>query len=104
MYKVVEPTEAHDLIREGPVTIVDIRDPASFDKGHLKNARQLVTDDVEEFIRDTDLTQPLLVYCYHGISSQPAASYFEEQGFQDVYHLAGGFEAWSSGDFPTCSN
>ena len=91
-------------MQQGPITIVDIRDPASFEMGHLENAQQVTGDNVEEFVGSSDFNQPLLVYCYHGISSQAAADYFEEQGFQDVYHLAGGFEAWWSGDFPTHSN
>jgi rhodanese-related sulfurtransferase len=30
MYKAIEPATAHDLIQEGAVTVVDIRDPDSF--------------------------------------------------------------------------
>ena len=104
MYKAIEPAEAHDLMQKGPITIVDIRDPASFEMGHLENAQQVTGDNVEEFIGSSDFNQPLLVYCYHGISSQSAADYFGEQGFQDVYHLAGGFEAWRSGSLPIDSN
>ena len=104
MYKAIEPAEAHDLMQQSPITIVDIRDPASFEMGHLENAQQVTGDDVEEFVDSSDFNQPLLVYCYHGISSQSAADYFGEQGFQDVYHLAGGFEAWRLGDLPTHSN
>ena len=104
MYKAIEPAKAHDLIQEGAVTVVDIRDPDSFEMGHLENAQQVTDDDVEEFIRSSDFSQPLLVYCYHGNSSQSAADYFGEQGFQDVYHLAGGFEAWRSSGLPTHSN
>ena len=104
MYKAIEPDEAHDLMQKGSATIVDIRDPASFEIGHLENAQQVTGDNVEEFIGNSDFNQPLLVYCYHGISSQSAADYFVEQGFEDVYHLAGGFEAWRSDGLPTHSN
>ena len=104
MYKAIEPAEAHEMMKEGPLTIVDIRDPASFELGHLEDAQQVTGEDVEEFVRDSDFDQVLLVYCYHGISSQSAADYFVEQGFQDVYHLAGGFEAWRSVGLPTHSN
>ena len=68
MYKAIEPAEAHDLMQKGPITIVDIRDPASFEMGHLENAQQVTGDNVEEFIDSSDFNQPLLVYCYHGMS------------------------------------
>ena len=38
----------------------------------------------------------MVVCCYHGISSQGAAAYFAEQGFNEVYSMMGGFEAWQS--------
>jgi adenylyltransferase/sulfurtransferase len=38
----------------------------------------------------------LVVYCHHGIRSLSAAALLEELGFQDVYSLAGGIDAWSS--------
>ena len=75
-------------------TIVDIRDSASFQSGHIPNALHLSDDTVQEFISDTDKEKPLVVYCYHGISSQGAAAYFSEQGFKEVSSMIGGFEAW----------
>ena len=101
MYKDVESTEVEGLMRQGPLTIVDIRDPASFEMGRLRGAQHVGDSNVEDFVRDADFAEPLLVYCYHGISSQSAAVYFGEQGFKDVYHLTGGFEAWRASGLPT---
>lgn len=39
--------------------------------------------------------KPIVVYCHHGIRSQQVARYLQEVGFEDVYHLAGGIDAWS---------
>lgn len=33
--------------------------------------------------------------CYHGISSRGAAQFLIGQGFESVYSVDGGFEAWS---------
>ena len=96
MYKAIEPAEAHDLMQKGPITIVDIRDPASFKAGHIPNAIHLSDSTVEQFIIDTDKNKPLVVYCYHGISSQGAAAYFSEKGFKEASSMRGGFEAWLS--------
>jgi len=48
----------------------------------------------DAFLAAADRDQPLLVYCYHGNSSQGAADYFFNQGFEDVYSMDGGYEAW----------
>ncbi len=37
--------------------------------------------------------------CYHGISSQGAAQYLVNQGFEEVYSVDGGFEAWHRAEF-----
>ena len=39
--------------------------------------------------------KPVLVMCYHGISSRGAAQFLIGQGFESVYSVDGGFEAWS---------
>ena len=101
MYKSIQPQNAHDMIEKDVVTIIDIRDSASFDQGHLEHAQHVTGENVEEFVEAADLTQPLLVYCYHGNASQSAAEYFGNRGFHDVYHLVGGFEGWHSSNLPT---
>ncbi|MBI2380587.1 MAG: thiosulfate sulfurtransferase GlpE [Gammaproteobacteria bacterium] len=78
----------------GPVTLADIRDPQSYAAGHLDGAQHLTNQNLDSFIRGADLDLPLVVYCYHGNSSQGAADYLSNQGFSEVYSMDGGFEAW----------
>jgi len=37
---------------------------------------------------------PMVVCCYHGISSQGVAQFLVERGFDQVYSLEGGFEGY----------
>lgn len=76
------------------VQIVDIRDGNSFGHGHIDGATNLNNDNLADYISQADMDAPLIVVCYHGISSQNAALYLCEQGFDDVYSLDGGFTAW----------
>ena len=95
----IKQTDVHQVKQlEGndSVTIVDIRDSASFNAGHIPNAIHLSDSTVEQFIIDTDKNKPLVVYCYHGISSQGAAAYFSKNGFNEVSSMIGGFEGWVS--------
>jgi len=85
---------ASTLIAERSPAIVDVRDPLSFSNGHLPGALLLDNQSVREFIETTDKATPLLVYCYHGNSSQGASAWLTEQGFTEVYSLDGGFEFW----------
>ena len=92
--KEIDVQKVKEMADAGSAMIVDIRDPASFKSGHIPNAVHLSDDNVKQFISDTNKGNPLVVYCYHGISSQGAATYFSEQGFKEVTSMIGGFESW----------
>ncbi len=94
--KQIDVHQVKQLEEKDSATIVDIRDPASFKAGHIPNAIHLSDGTVEQFIIDTDKNKPLVVYCYHGISSQGAAAYFSEKGFKEASSMIGGFEGWLS--------
>ncbi len=90
----IDIEHAKILIDEQSVTVADIRDPQSYDAAHIEDAIQINDSNVQEFVTNSDKTKPLLVYCYHGHSSQSAAEYFATVGFTEVYSMDGGFEAW----------
>ena len=90
----INANDAKTLIEQGNSQIIDIRDPMSYQKGRMTNAIRIDNENIEQYMTQADQKAPLIVCCYHGNSSQNAAHYFSEQGFQDVYSLDGGFEQW----------
>jgi len=96
MFKHMNVSELLDLLENDTTTIVDIRDPASFEQGHIPNSSRLDNSNVAQFIADTNKDNTVVVCCYHGNSSQSAAQFLAEQGFSDVYSLDGGFTMWQS--------
>lgn len=96
MYKQISHWEAEELINNQKVIVADIRDQGSFEEGHIANAIHLSMAKLNEYCKHADKSQPLLVYCYHGISSQSVAQHLIEQGFKEVYSLLGGFETWKA--------
>lgn len=94
-YTCIDISDALPII-ENNAAIVDIRDTASFQTSRIANARSLSNDNVQDFIDNTDKTQPVVVCCYHGNSSKGAAEYLASQGFKEVYSLNGGFSQWSA--------
>jgi thiosulfate sulfurtransferase len=94
MFKHINAQDLADKLKNGDVTVVDIRDQNSYFSGHITSAKPLDNSNVADFIANTDQEQTVVVCCYHGNSSQGAAQYLAEQGFKDVYSLDGGFEVW----------
>lgn len=95
MIKEIDAKEALEDLKKGESLFLDIRDPHSFEAAHIPNALHLNSEVLEDFLKKTARDKKVIVYCYHGISSQGAALYLQEQGFQDVYSLRGGFEEWN---------
>ncbi len=95
-FQEIDTHKVKEMLEQKNVNVVDIRDPASYSSGHIPTAVSVNDSNVQQFTQDTDKDKPLVVCCYHGISSQGAAAYFAEQGFKEVYSMAGGFEAWQS--------
>ncbi|MBL6680096.1 MAG: thiosulfate sulfurtransferase GlpE [Candidatus Puniceispirillales bacterium] len=86
--------EAKILIEKDNITLIDIRDFNSFSNGHIKNAIHIENLNIQHFINEKDKSDPVLIYCYHGNSSQPAANFFIQQGFKNVYSMDGGYNDW----------
>ncbi|GAL16247.1 thiosulfate sulfurtransferase GlpE [Vibrio astriarenae] len=96
----IDVTSASALIEQQGAHLVDIRDPQSFAVAHAVGAYHLTNDSIVSFMNDVEFETPILVMCYHGISSQGAAQYLVNQGFEEVYSVDGGFEAWQRASLP----
>lgn len=89
----IGPQPALQLLEQG-AAVVDIRDGQSFADGHITGAVHLDNASLPDFVAAADHGQPLIVCCYHGNSSQPAAAYLAELGFARVFSLDGGYALW----------
>jgi thiosulfate sulfurtransferase len=96
-FKRISCDRAREIIKSIPnLTIVDIRDRESFELNHIPGSIHLDNQNIEMFLNNTKKDLPMLIYCYHGNSSQGAAKYFVENGFKDVYSMDGGFAKYLS--------
>ena len=95
LFKHLAVDQVKDML-DKDVTVVDIRDSQSYQQGHLKGAQSVGDANIEVFVKEADKHKPMICYCYHGHSSQSAASYFAQQGFSEVYTMDGGYEAYKN--------
>ena len=92
--KTISVAEARGKLEQGEAAFLDIRVPDSYEAAHIPGAILVNDANVEEFVAATDKTRTHIVYCYHGITSQSGAAYFQANGFEDVYSMDGGFCEW----------
>ena len=92
--KTLSVAEARSKLDAADAVFLDIRDPDSYQVAHIPGAIHINDTNVAEYVASTDKTCTHIIYCYHGITSQSGTSYFQQQGFVDVYSMDGGFCAW----------
>lgn len=84
-----------------PPRLLDVRSREEFDAVRLPGAELMTQPLLEDFFHTGDKTQPIVVYCHHGLRSLDAAAYLIGHGFLEVKSLAGGIDAWSTEVDPT---
>ena len=93
-FKAIDCVQAEELLADGNTVVIDVRDQEAYDKEHIPGAIRRAVNNLDEFCESTSNETNILVYCYHGISSQSVAQYLIDQGMENVHSLTGGFEVW----------
>lgn len=75
--------------------IIDVRASIELERqGVIESAINLDLDQLREKIDGLDKRIPTIVYCARGLRGYVAAMILENNGFENVYNLGGGFIAW----------
>ncbi len=85
------------------VQVLDVRTPGEFFSGHIKNALMADWNDKKEFERRIafiDKAKPVYVYCLAGGRSAAAAKKLRNMGYENVFELVGGTNAWRAANKP----
>lgn len=91
--------EAHArLTGEAPPLLLDVREPWEAQTARISvpgEQRLIPMGQLPARLDELDPAQSVVVYCHHGMRSLQVVAFLERQGFDSVYNLAGGIEAWS---------
>ena len=93
-FECISIKEAKNLIKNDDLILIDIRDHNSFSKGHIEKAIHVEDLNIDSFLQDKDKNEKILIYCYHGHSSQSAAHFFSHHGFKNVFSMDEGYSGW----------
>ena len=93
-FKRISVDEAEYLAAQKNVMLLDMRDARAFCGGHHPRALHLSDSNLRKVLKNTPVNVPIVIYCYHGHSSQDMAKLFADFGFERCYSVDGGYEAW----------
>ena len=91
------------LINRGKTVVVDVRTPAEFATGHLRDAKNIPLADFAARIGELDKSKgrSVVVVCQSGARADKAVKQLQAAGFDDVVSLDGGVPAWQAANLPT---
>ncbi len=78
------------------ILLIDVRTPGEFASGHIENSINIdyKSDNFKDLISELDKNQEVYVYCKVGGRSGRSAKILEDMGFEKIYDLDGGINAW----------
>ena len=94
--------EAVQLINKQNAKVIDIREKGVFNAGHIVNAMHATTDEIDQGAEKLQKfkQQAVLIVCAHGQQSSQIGARLHKQGFEQVYFLQGGINAWKADSLP----
>lgn len=81
--------------KEGEFTLIDVREPEEYEKGHLAGALLMPLSGLLGRLKELDSSKTAIIYCRTGNRSMSAAALMMGQGFNKVYSIEGGINAWN---------
>jgi rhodanese-related sulfurtransferase len=97
----VEVTGLPDPLPEEGLVVVDVREPAEWDAGHLAGAVHIPLLELPGRVPELP-HERLLMVCQIGGRSARATAYLVQQGY-DAVNLAGGMVEWHAAGRPLVS-
>jgi molybdopterin/thiamine biosynthesis adenylyltransferase/rhodanese-related sulfurtransferase len=76
------------------VSVLDVREPHEYEVANI-GARLIPLAELPERLVELDRDETLAVHCKTGGRSARAVKLLQEAGFQNVYNVKGGIDAWS---------
>jgi phage shock protein E len=102
-YTNISPNQALDKLQKEPqIILLDVRTQTEREEtGYLKNSENIDYYDpqFDTKIQALDKTQTYIIYDRSGQRSQRTAQIMSEKGFENIYNLAGGINAWQVAGF-----
>jgi hydroxyacylglutathione hydrolase len=94
------PDELAVRLGHPDVAVVDVRNAAEYEAGHLPGVPNLPLGRLEERAGDIPRDRPVVLHCQGGTRSVIAASLLAARGYRDLVNLTGGYGAWAAAGHP----
>ena len=77
------------------VQLIDVREQSDFENGHILGARNIPYTQLKSRLVEIRPDKPVYLYGQSEIVSGRAALLLNKKGYNQLYHLKGGFKMWT---------
>ena len=98
----IDSQRAHELIREENALVVDVREPHEFAAGRIPDAQLIPLRQIAHHVDNLKQhgERPIILSCRTGSRSEMVCRFLHDQGFENIYNLAGGVMGWQMANLP----
>lgn len=79
--------------------LLDVREPWEVQRAALSLAGArtvcIPMQQIPGRLNELEFSQPILGLCHHGMRSLQVVAFLERQGYEHVYNVTGGIDAWA---------
>jgi adenylyltransferase/sulfurtransferase len=75
--------------------LIDVREPFEYEIARIDGARLIPLGEIAERADELPRNGSIVVHCHSGMRSAEAVRLLRQSGFDNVYNLEGGIDAWS---------
>lgn len=93
--------DADSLPRDGSVTLLDVRTPGEYSRGHIEGFKNIPVDELREHLEEIEKNKPVYVICQSGLRSYIATRILEGSGYE-AYNFSGGFRFYDAVNNDRC--
>ncbi|MGB3633467.1 MAG: rhodanese-like domain-containing protein [Rubrobacteraceae bacterium] len=98
-YGTITPRELKDRLERGDrLELLDVREPWEFVAARIEGSRLIPLGEMPQRVSELDPHQETVVICHHGTRSAYVTQSLERSGFERVFNLEGGLDAYSQAD------
>jgi rhodanese-related sulfurtransferase len=100
--RALTPQQVVNLVNQEKALMIDLRDKAEYNKGHILDAVHLPFAKLDKEIDHVagDKEQPLVLICKLGQHSSAAGKKLAALGYSNVHRLKGGVSEWQALQMP----
>ena len=84
-----------DAYARDAVILLDVREHAELELARIEGAHHIPMQEIPGRIDELDPARDVVCICHGGGRSRRVAEYLAARGFERVFNLTGGIDAWS---------